>query len=536
MRHARGQSLTPAADARRSTDFGPSTHRWSTANHSRASTVKAEPPPSADLTRMPRFAIALRLAALMLALGARALMGQAPAPRFSPQQAQEDFDVLWRALAEAHGGYTRFVTASDVDQRFAAHRSLLQRPVTSLELAGILSEAIAELRDGHARLELDSAIVAALATAKLLPLRVALEQDRLVVRLNDSPTDRSIAPGMEIISINGRSTKQIIDALLPKISGDGLIETGRRYRLAQELARLYWLYVEQASTYTVVARNAADQRVTAQMAGVTDLERRTSTNPVNATIVQNAARLDGPPGRVTLEFLDDGAVARLRVRAFDGQTFVATLDSAFRLLSERGTPSLLLDLRGNGGGVDEYGAKLVSYFTARPFRYFDRIHVTTIAPSFATWLPRTFEAMRSGTVPDRTGGYLVTPERHPGVGEQPPSAPGFAGRLAVLIDGGSFSTTADASAHLRSWNRAVFIGEETAGTYEGNTSGLNALIVLPHSRLRLRVMMYGYWNAVTPVPGGRGVMADHVVPLRVADVLAGRDPAVDLGRALLRRQ
>lgn len=463
------------------------------------------------------------------------LAGQVPARLLDAQQAQEDFDVLHRALAEAHGGYTRFVAKAELERRFAAHRARLTRPVGQLEFAGILSEAIAELRDGHARLEFDSTTAAALVAAPQLPLRVALEQDRLVIRLNDSPADRSLAPGLEIVSINGRASAELLRILWPKVAGDGFIETGRRHRLAQEFPRLHWLYIEQSATYTVVARDADGQLVTATLPGVTDLERRSASNAVNATFAQNATRLDGPPGRIALEFLDEGRVARLRVRAFDGQTFVATLDSVFRELRARGTPALILDLRGNGGGVDEYGARLVSYFADTPFRYFDRIHVTTIAPSFATWLPRTFDAMRAGTVADPAGGFLVTPERHSGVGEQQPAPDGFRGRLVVLIDGGSFSTTTDVAAQLRSRNRAIFVGEETAGTYEGNTSGLNALIVLPHSRFRLRVMMYGYWNAVTPVPGGRGVIPDHPAPLRVADALAGRDPALELGIALARQ-
>lgn len=82
----------------------------------------------------------------------------------------------------------------------------------------------------------------------------------------------------------------------------------------------------------------------------------------------------------------------------------------------------------------------------------------------------------------------------------------------------------------------MFVGEETAGTYEGNTSGLNALIVLPNSRLRTRAMMYGYWNAVTPVPGGRGVIPEHAAQLRIADLLAGRDPALELGEALAKQR
>ena len=93
----------------------------------------------------------------------------------------------------------------------------------------------------------------------------------------------------------------------------------------------------------------------------------------------------------------------------------------------------------------------------------------------------------------------MTTALHPEVGEQQPARQPFLGRLIVLIDGGSFSTTADVAAHLRSWRRATLVGEETGGGYEGNTSGLNALVVLPHSRLRFNVMMYGYWNAVRPL-------------------------------------
>jgi hypothetical protein len=487
---------------------------------------------------MPQRTAALHVArgALGLAFAARVLIGQAPAPTLTPRQTQEDFDVLHRALEEAHGGYTRFVARSELERQLAAHRARLERPVSHLELAGILSEAVAELRDGHSRLEFDSTTAAALANAPLFPLRVSLEEDRLVVRLNDSPTDRTIAPGMEIVSINGRTATSILSTLWPKVSGDGFIETGRRHRLAQEFARLHWLYVEQRDTYTIVARDATGRELSASVPGVRDRERGLAANPVNAAILEGISALDAPPGRVALDFLDDGSIARLRVRAFDGQTFVATLDSVFLALRERGTASLILDLRGNGGGVDEYGARLVAYFADRPFRYFDRIHVTTIAPSFATWLPRTFDAMKSGTVADPAGGFLVTPALHSGVGEHEPALPGFRGRLVVLIDGGSFSTTTDVAAQLRSSNRAVFIGEETAGTYEGNTSGLNALIVLPNSKLRLRVMMYGYWNAVTPVPGGRGVIPDHVAPLRIAELIAGRDAALTLGLALAKQR
>jgi C-terminal processing protease CtpA/Prc len=165
---------------------------------------------------------------------------------------------------------------------------------------------------------------------------------------------------------------------------------------------------------------------------------------------------------------------------------------------------------------------------ATPFRYFERIKVTTIHPSFATWKAATFEDLRNGTRPARDGGFLVEPRLHSGVAEQTPAPNPFLGRLFVLIDGGTFSTAADVCAQIRSRTKATFIGEETGGGFEGNTSGLNALIVLPHSGLKLKIHMYGYWNAVAGGQRGRGTLPDIAAVRTVRDVLAGTDPPLDL--------
>src|SRR5687768_3094368 len=381
------------------------------------------------------------------------------AQTLSAAAAQEDFDVLWKSVREAHGGLHRYTTAAELDRRTSAHRARLGQPMSVIAFSRILSESLAELRDGHARLEFDSVTNASLATASVLPLRVAIEGEKLIVTFNDSPSDTTIKPGMEIVSVNGRISTEIIRSLLPAVSGDGFIETGKLSRLAREFATRYWLYVEQTGTYRVVVRDADGGQRSATLTGILERDRRQVVNPVNAAMTENFARLDGPRGNVSLEFPGDGKVARLRVRAFDGQAFPATLDSAFRVLRERGTTALVLDLRGNGGGVDEYGALLVSCFVERPFRYFEYIRVSTIAPSFATWLPRTFDEMRTGTVRDSSGGFRITSNRHRGVAEQPPGATPFAGKVAVLIDGGTFSTAADVAAQLRSMGRATFIGE-----------------------------------------------------------------------------
>lgn len=166
----------------------------------------------------------------------------------------------------------------------------------------------------------------------------------------------------------------------------------------------------------------------------------------------------------------------------------------------------------------------------KPFRYFDRIHLTTLQPSFTSFGEETLVNLKNGTVADPKGGFLVTPKLHSGVGEQQPAALPFPGKTFVLTDGGTFSTAADVAALMRHLTKAIFIGEETGGGFEGNTSGLNALLKLPNSKLSTRIQMYEYFNAVKVTEKGRGTKPDHFMPRRITDLLQGVD--AQLNRAV----
>src|SRR5688572_21481216 len=87
------------------------------------------------------------------------------AQTISPAAAQEDFALLWKSIREAHGGLHRHVPPAELDRRVAAHRARLNQPMSHGAFAGLLQESLSELRDGHMRLELDSATVAGHAAA-----------------------------------------------------------------------------------------------------------------------------------------------------------------------------------------------------------------------------------------------------------------------------------------------------------------------------------------------------------------------------------
>jgi len=298
----------------------------------------------------------------------------------------------------------------------------------------------------------------------------------------------------------------------------------------------YWLLVDQSSEFTVKAKDTKGGPVTTILPGVKSADRSKNQNPVNAEVRANTVKLEWAHENLSLRFLKEPEIAQIRIQGFGGRDYPEWIENTFKTLREKGTRVLILDLRGNGGGADMYGAMLVSYLTDRPFRYFDHINIKTITPSFkeySDWRAETETRLRDGAKSNPPDGYLVTPKLHPGVSEQQPGKYPFLGKVFVLIDGGTFSTAADFCAVTHHLQRATFIGEETGGGYYGNNSGVMVIVTLPNSKLRVRVPMFEYWNAVPGYDGKRrGTRPDHQVETKTLTLLRGVDEQLEMALKL----
>ncbi|MDB5171374.1 MAG: C-terminal processing protease CtpA/Prc, contains a domain [Phycisphaerales bacterium] len=487
---------------------------------------------------------ALLIALILLPVGiaphpdtARAAPIDATAQKLTAAEAQSDFDLMRHALEEAHAGLYRYTTKAEMDRVFDARRTKLNRPMDKGEFMPVIQETLARIRCGHTSMNADEGMETAMKNARTFPLRVLMEGTRVMVMLNDTPGDATIRPGMEVVEINGRKVSDILARFWPLLSGDGDIETGKRHDITGRFAKYYWWLVEQPGEFTVKARDDAGTTVVAKLAGVTDAERKKNQNPVNAAMMAGVGKVMGWSREdLSVRFLKEPEVAEIHLRYFMGDNYPKWVEDTFRMLREKGTKTLIIDMRGNGGGKDEYGAMLVSYLTDKPFRYFDHIDIKTIAPSFKEhldWDANVEGHLRDGTTPNPAGGYFVTAKLHPGLAEQQPGKFPFLGKVFVLIEGGTFSTAADFCAVTRHLKRATFIGEETGGGYYGNNSGMMPTLTLPNSKLEIRLPMYEYWNAVSGDEGKRhGTMPDHLVEMRTADVLRGVDAPLDLAMKL----
>jgi hypothetical protein len=444
-----------------------------------------------------------------------------------------DLAVLRQVLEEGHSGLRRYTTAAEFNQAVAAADRRLAAPMTSAQLYRVLAPLLALVKCGHTMLVLSDSLRQHLVTEeRLLPFRVRFVGGAPFV-VRDFSSDSGKVAGFELRSINGRSVDSLVGLLLAGTSADGDIETWKRaalsdFRFATNLVALTGI----RAPYQLVLRKPSTGRlVRLRSTGLTLPDLRTAAR---ARYPDDSL----PTPAAQLELLRDGRIARMTIRRFidpadsaRGELFPEFLARAFTTLRDRRTAALVIDLRDNGGGEDAYGKLLLSYLVARPFDYYRDLVLNGREFSFRR-LTRTMDDIPPGFARPGPDGKLhgVT---HPNLGRQLPSAPGFTGPVVVLMNGGSVSTTAEFISMAHSERRATFVGEEAGGAYLGNTSGFEAEVVLPNSKLVLYLPLISYYLAATPDLDPRhGVAPDYPVAPTVEDLMAGRDPVWEKGLAL----
>jgi len=83
----------------------------------------------------------------------------------------------------------------------------------------------------------------------------------------------------------------------------------------------------------------------------------------------------------------------------------------------------------------------------------------------------------------------------------------------VIINGNSFSASALLSTHLKANKRAVFVGEETGGAYNGCVAGIYRIYEMPTSKLKIRMGLMQVEASYKQMPDGYGIMPDvEIIP------------------------
>jgi len=453
-----------------------------------------------------------------------------PSATFTTAQLRRDFQVLREAIEEGHPGIYRFTPKSELDHVFDRAAKQLNRPMTAMDFYRLLAPVVAQLKCGHTSLRPSGLMDQRLADEPLIPIEISILGGKVYVARDYSAAAQ--LAGAEVLSINDVPIARILALMLAVSHGDGDSPTAGPYQLSHRrgFARSLYMIAGLRSPFRI-----------RYISGGKTAEAFLTGMPPKVIHEVELSRYPSPPlqGNATWRLVEGGSIGVLKIMSFDGNAegdvpMSAFFERVFTEANNRNVSKLIVDVRDNGGGEDELGRVLFSYFADQPFRYYRDLVVNKLSFSFFRYVPdreplppNVYEMVKPGA----DGKYHVV--GHPNWGTQQPGAPHFGGNVFVLMNGGSFSTTCEFLSTLHNHGGATFVGEETAGGYYGNTSGAAASVVLPNSKLILPVQLVGYYLAIEGnAMRAHGIRPDHHIEYSINEILSGRDRAMEMALRL----
>lgn len=392
---------------------------------------------------------------------------------------QQDFEKVWRTVKEKH--YDPTLGGVDWDKVRAKYEPRLKSIKTDRELYEMLQQMLGELGQSHFAIIPRDAIVDASASEASnsgtgIDLRM-VDGQAVITRISpDSPAARAgLRTGFAIEQIGDTRVEDVVKRF------DNRTKSKANDRLMMIRALL--------------ARIDGSAGTTVRLAYIDEKDR---TQEITITRERLKGEMSPPFGNFPAQYTEfearrlQGGIGYIRFNIFVTMLTPRIVEALRNMHDAQG---IIFDLRGNPGGFGVMSQGIAG-----------RIETRQISLGRMT--------MRSGYT-----NFAVYPQPNP-----------FTGKVVVLIDGGSASTSEIFAAGLQEIGRAVVVGERSAG------AALPSIFdKLPSGAL----FQYAIADFKTPkgnVVEGHGVTPDVEVKLSRAGLLGGRDSQLEAAIEQINKQ
>lgn len=470
--------------------------------------------------------------AALCGAGWTAAWGAGVSGTLSPSDMRADVALLRRAYEALHPGLLRYRTAAESAAGFDRLADAARAPMGLAAFYLLLSRHLATLRCGHSYVNFynqSKAVRAALFDAPdRLPLEFLWLDGRMVVTAD--PWSTGIAPGSEVLSMEGRPAGAVLESLMTIARADGGNDVKRRRLLSvqgedgyETFDVFHSLMFGGRPRYRLEVAGPDGRRRSAAVEAVTLEQRRAvRPKPVDASGDAPVWTMERRGGTAVLTMPNWG----LYNSKWD---WSAWIDREMDRLIDDGVRLLVIDVRRNEGGLD-CGDRIVARLidrpvAASPYRRLVRYRriPDDLRPRLDTW-DRSFDDWGADATPvdDR---YLALKRGDEEGAVISPRGRRFAGEVAVLVGPQNSSATFQFAQLMRRERLGRLVGETTGGNRRGINGGAFYFLRLPATGLEVDLPLIGYFPSA-PEPDG-GLEPDEAVRLTAAHVAAGRDPVLE---------
>lgn len=428
-----------------------------------------------------------------------------PAVAFAPSSKSlvakqlKDYKVFEKVLVAKEGRLDLHQSADSMYLYLSELRTNLSEEQELIEQFKFYSITLAKLGCGHTQIHPTQDVISEwVREEKSLPIDLIMQGKRLftnkilssdyeIINMDGSNRRRvrAIKGNYEVLSIDHKTVPEMMHKIAPYISSDeGGIDF--KYHQVAQLFEFYRHMSDPFSTDSVSIQYVKGSDTISTYMGL-------GTAPVNTinSRLQKAVVADAKTEKEIGTFeIKNANVGVFRFRSFtacSGKEYDLFLERSFRKIKSKKIEKVIIDVRGNTGGVMQYS--LMSYFVGeevelgryvveKPKKGFETTHLRKRNGDYRRhkWMSR-IQRFRIWLDDFEDGIVRSDPVTESLV---------YGGEIMVITDEGTFSSASMLACHLKTMCNAKLIGRPAGGSfYRGNAGTITA--VLPNSKFRLLV-------------------------------------------------
>lgn len=435
-----------------------------------------------------------------------------------------DLDLLYEGLDKYHSGMYWYFPKDSVDLAFNKAKNAITSDLNVLEFHKIIAPLAGLSKEDHTDISLPKMVINEInnsETIKFLPLIVMFLGEKLYCIKNASNSLLNIET-LEIERINGETPKEIVSKIGNLFASDGNIKTVKFSDLKGfNFSKYYYYYYGIVENYEVKFKEISET-ISLKSLPISKI----NTNLNKDTIHIKTATINEP---LIFKIIDSNT-AYLDIQTFSNpeinkeskyKTLENFLEISFSELKEKNIKNLIIDISKNGGGTEGNEGLLYSYFGKNYQKYLkvraknqkvilDNGIDQTISLKTFGFLEKMFSnrKMKDGSYERK----LNAKEGLMAFKKSPKNK--FEGNVYIIINPITYSGASEFANMMYSQDLATFIGQETGGSYYGNTSGYSRELILPNSKISVEIPALQFVMNVAPkLPLGSGVIPKfEVIP------------------------
>ena len=482
--------------------------------------------------------------------------------QISENDLKSDVDYIYNRLQKMHPKLYWYISKEKLDYKFDSLKSTISQPMKTFDFYQKLAPIIKTIGQGHlgvipfskqySKNEIKSRTKRGVGPFSQFEFELI---DSKIYVVKNKSFNKNIKIGTELTAINNQNLINLTVKYKNWFASDGFNTTFLNRRVGRNFYN-YYVYqngVQDSVTFNFKYKDSTNQ-VLIKRGIVDSIKLDVNKKPIKIIVDKAKRKATKKRNDIfgynkekkiynrNLHFLEkDSSVAVIKINGFQLGDYETFYENSFKRISELKSKTLIIDLRDNGGGRLSEIAHLYSYLATEPFIFSDKSQVVSktsflaninyfkgtplyLKPLYAIAAPVFYPILYFKTHKAADGTYYLS-SRNEKI--QQPNENNFKGKIYVLINGGSFSASSIISSNLKGSKRAFFVGEETGGAYNGTVAGQMPIVMLPKSKIGVKIGLLACIPHYKTEVFGHGIYPDKEIIPTIQDRINQIDPEME---------